>query len=109
MQNLNKTRPNDYLTAMRILFVPVGIIILCWLWLPESPWHHARRGEKEKALKCMKRLYSKVEGYNPEDEYAIIVATIAYEREQLELAGRYREVFKGINAVSMMSGGGGTS
>jgi SP family general alpha glucoside:H+ symporter-like MFS transporter len=28
MQQLNKTRPDDYLLAMRVLWVPIGLMIL---------------------------------------------------------------------------------
>lgn len=100
---MNKKTPLDYLTPLRILFAPVAIIIFCWIWLPESPWFHARRGNKEKALKCMGRLYGKIEGYNAEEEYSIIIATIKHEQESMKVKPRYREVFRGLNLVSQLS------
>jgi len=32
MQQLNKTRPDDYLLAMRVLWVPIGLMILVRLF-----------------------------------------------------------------------------
>ena len=30
MQQINKKYPNDYILAMRIVWAPIGLIILCW-------------------------------------------------------------------------------
>ena len=100
MQQLNKYRPNDYLFAMRILFAPIGFMIFVWLPLPESPWYFARKGEKEKALNSMRRLYGGIPGYNFEEEYAIIANTIAHEADVLFQAPSYKDVFRGVNLVS---------
>ncbi|KAJ5825160.1 hypothetical protein N7474_002298 [Penicillium riverlandense] len=97
MQQLNKTHPDNYLLAMRVIWAPVGLMIIFWMFIPESPWYHARRGNKEKALKCMKQLYGGVKGYNIEEEYGIIARTIAHERAILQDQPRYVDVFKGLN------------
>jgi len=103
MQQLNKNRPNDYLFAMRILFAPIGFMIFVWLPLPESPWYSARKGEKEKALKSMRRLYGGIPGYNFEEEYAIIANTIAHEADVLVQAPSYKDVFRGVNLRRTLS------
>ncbi|KAI5458760.1 hypothetical protein BGZ63DRAFT_432233 [Mariannaea sp. PMI_226] len=97
MQQLNEKHPDNYLLAMRILWAPVGLMIIFWVFVPESPWFHARRGEKEKALKCMKQLYGGVKGYDFEEEYGIIARTIEHEREVLQEQPKYIHVFKGLN------------
>ncbi|OIW26886.1 MFS general substrate transporter [Coniochaeta ligniaria NRRL 30616] len=97
MQQLNQTHPDDYLLAMRILWAPVGLMIIFWAFVPESPWFHARHGNKEKALKAIKQLYGGIKGYNFEEEYGIIVRTIEHEKAQLEESPRYAHVFKGLN------------
>lgn len=100
MQQLNQKYPDNYLLAMRILWAPIGLMIIFWIFVPESPWFHARRGDKEKALKAMKQLYGGVKGYDLEEEYGIIARTIEHEREVLQDAPRYVDVFKGLNLVS---------
>lgn len=100
MQQINKKYPNDYLLAMRVLWAPVALMIVCWVFIPESPWFYARHGNKEKAIKSLKQLYGGVENYDYEEEYGIIVRTIAHERELLQEAPSYRHVFKGLNLVS---------
>lgn len=104
MQQLNKKHPDNYLLAMRIIWAPVALMIVCWVFIPESPWFHARHDNKEKAIKSMKQLYGGVEGFDFEEEYGIIVRTIAHEREALQEAPSYRHVFKGLNLVSGRSG-----
>ena len=100
MQQLNKKHPDNYLLAMRVLWAPMGVMIIVWALVPESPWFHARRGNKDKALKNMRQLYGGVEGYDFEEEYGIIARTIEHERELLEDRQRYTQVFKGLNLVS---------
>ncbi|PON23295.1 hypothetical protein TGAM01_v207822 [Trichoderma gamsii] len=97
MQQLNKKHPDNYLLAMRIIWAPVALMIVCWIFIPESPWFYARHDNKEKAIKSLKQLYGGVEGFDFEEEYGIIVRTIAHEREVLQEAPSYRHVFKGLN------------
>ncbi|UKZ72243.1 uncharacterized protein TrAtP1_013185 [Trichoderma atroviride] len=97
MQQLNKKHPDNYLLAMRIIWAPVALMIVCWVFIPESPWFHARHDNKERAIKSLKQLYGGVEGFDFEEEYGIIVRTIAHEREVLQEAPSYRHVFKGLN------------
>lgn len=102
MQQLNEKHPDDYLIAMRVLWAPIGLMILCWAFIPESPWFHARRGNKEASMKSLKQLYGNVEGYDFEEEYAIIAHTIDHEAVMLEHKPSYADVFRGTNLVSVL-------
>ena len=101
MQQLNKSHPDNYLIAMRIIWGPVALMIVCWALVPESPWFHARQGNKEKALKAMRQLYGGVKGYDFEEEYGIIARTIEHERDVLQEQPSFVHVFKGLNLVSL--------
>jgi hypothetical protein len=105
MQQLNQKHPDNYLLAMRILWAPIGLMIICWVIVPESPWFHARHGNKEKAIKSMQQLYSGVKGYDFEEEYGIIARTIEHEKEILQEMPRYIHIFKGTNLVSAFQSG----
>ena len=100
MQQLNTKHPDDYLLAMRILWAPIGAMIIFWAIIPESPWFYARKGNKEAALKSLRQLYGNVEGYDFEEEYSIIAKTIEHEAIQLAHKPSYLDVFRGINRVS---------
>ncbi|RSH89781.1 hypothetical protein EHS25_001767 [Saitozyma podzolica] len=97
MQQLNEKHPDNYLLAMRILWAPIGFMLLCWAFIPESPWFHARRDNKDAAMKSLKQLFGGVEGYDCEEEYGIITRTIEHENEMLSNQPSYRDVFKGLN------------
>ncbi|KAJ6785288.1 hypothetical protein PWT90_01088 [Aphanocladium album] len=90
MQQLNKTYPDNYLLAMRILWVPVGLMILCWVCIPESPWFHTRYGDKDKAIKCMRQLYGGVPGFDFEEEFksgSYSIAKLALQGISQQLVG----------------------
>ena len=57
MEQINQKYPNDYLLALRIVWAPIGLIILCWAFIPESPWFYAKGGNKEGGLKSLRQLY----------------------------------------------------
>lgn len=99
MQQLNEKHPDNYLLAMRLLWAPIGLMIVCWIFVPESPWFHARRGHKEKAMRSMRQLYGGIEDFDFEEEFGIIERTIQHESEQLNEQPRVIDVFKGLNLV----------
>ena len=100
MQQLNQKHPDNYLLAMRVLWAPIGLMIIFWMFIPESPWFHARRGDKDKAMKSMRQLYGGVDGYDFEEEYGIIARTIEHENQQLQDSPKYIDIFRGLNLVS---------
>lgn len=46
----------------------IGIILIIFLAIPESPWWLASKGKVEKASKVLRRCYGGVEGYNIEQQ-----------------------------------------
>ncbi|TXT10555.1 hypothetical protein VHUM_02060 [Vanrija humicola] len=94
---LNKQHPYNWQLPIRALWGPVGLMLLCFLPLPESPWFHARRGNKEKAFKSMKMLYTGVEGYDLEEEYGIMLRTLEHEREMAAKTIPWLAIFQGAN------------
>ncbi|KAJ6007397.1 hypothetical protein N7540_011373 [Penicillium herquei] len=97
MQQLNKTHPDDYITAVRIIWAPIGLMSFFFIFIPESPWYYIRRGNKEKAMKSLRWLYGNVEGYDFEEEYNIILKTIEHEKEALAEEPKYIHLFQGVN------------
>lgn len=102
MQQLNTKHPDKYLIAMRVLWAPIALMLVCWAFVPESPWFHARRGNKEAAMKSLHHLYGNVKDYDYEEEYQIIARTIDHENELLNRKPTYADVFRGTNRVSVI-------
>ena len=101
MQQINKKYPNDYILAIRVVWAPIGLIIFCWAFIPESPWYHAKRDNKDGALKSLKQLYGNVPGFDYEEEYGIIRSTVLLELVNVDNRPRYRDVFRGTNLVRL--------
>jgi hypothetical protein len=57
---------------------------------------------KEKGMKTLNRLYGKIPGYDAEEEYEILAATIkaeeAWASANKEIA--WQAIFRGVNGVS---------
>jgi SP family general alpha glucoside:H+ symporter-like MFS transporter len=70
------------------------------MFVPESPWFYARKGNQGAVMRSMKQLYGGVKGYDFEEEYGIILRTIEHEKEKLNNHPRYNDVFRGLNLVS---------
>jgi len=60
---------------------------------------------KEKGMKTLNRLYGKIPGYDAEEEYEILAATIkaeeAWAKANKEIA--WQAIFRGVNGVSLFS------
>ncbi|KAJ5377257.1 uncharacterized protein N7496_004666 [Penicillium cataractarum] len=97
MQQLNESHPDNYITAVRIIWAPIGLMIFFFIFVPESPWFYVRRGDKEKAMKSLRWLYGNVEGYDFDEEYNIIAKTIEHEREALAAEPKYIHLIQGVN------------
>lgn len=102
MYQVNKFHPDWYLLPIYIEYGLVALMFICFLIIPETPWFYGRRGDKEAAMKTMRRLYGRVEGYDMEEEWGVIVRSIAHEKTLMEAAKAqsWTQVFKGFNGVS---------
>lgn len=76
-------------------------LIVSYIVLPETPWFYGRKENKEKAFKSMRRLYHNIPEYDYEEEWGVIVRTIAHEKEELAKAKQrdWKEIFTGLNGV----------
>lgn len=102
MNELTLRHPLNWHLPVYAAWGPVGLMLFCFLVIPESPWFFARKGDKAKTLKVLHFLYGNIEGYDYEEEYGIIIKTIEHEREQIRInkASGWTDLFKGTNGVS---------
>ena len=85
LETMNKRFPYDWHKPLYVVWPLAAIMLAAVVVLPESPWFYARRGNKEAACKSLTRLYGNIPGYNVEEEYNVILRTLAYERRALNL------------------------
>ncbi|KAI5928356.1 sugar transporter [Camillea tinctor] len=75
---------------------PPFLIIACW-FAPESPWWFVKKGQREDALKTLRRLVSAPpEHVDPQNTVAMMEHTIQTERD-MDIGGTYLDCFKGTN------------
>ena len=104
IQIVNKKFPYYWQLPVYVLWGPISVVLIIIAVLPESPWYHARRGNREAAIKSLKRLYGGVIGYNCDEEYVIIERTLAHEKRmesQMEVVS-WRNILSGFNRVSSL-------
>ena len=99
LQIANQRSPDFYLLPVYVCWGLAGLMLICIIIVPESPWYHARRGNKDKCLKVMRRLYGNIEAFNYEEEYSIIQRTLDHEIEVLAVqkATAWKDLFVGQN------------
>ena len=101
LQVANKKYPTFYKLPIYVCWGLSGLMLAAILIVPESPWFYARHDNKEGAMKSMKRLYGNIPGFDPEEEYGIILRTLEHERFELVQAGatKYKDIFIGQNRL----------
>lgn len=99
MQTMNKQHPNDYLTPIYTQWAQVGLMLIIYLFLPESPAWCVTRGYTERARKALSKLNGRVEGYNLEHQLEILVLSVEHEKQVAKEQQRehWYAIFRGVD------------
>jgi hypothetical protein len=94
--------PNQVRLYLRLIYTEwifLGLSIIVILVLPESPRHHLRRGNREKAARALRFLNGGIPDYNVEHELAAMEHELVGERELAEAGARasWVDMFKGVD------------
>lgn len=76
------THPLDFRMPIYTQFGMIGIAVLIFLILPETPWWLARKQKLDKARKVLTFMSKGIEGYHVEEELAVILHSIASEEQK---------------------------
>ncbi|KAK1927060.1 hypothetical protein DB88DRAFT_514651 [Papiliotrema laurentii] len=98
-----KWRP---LMASEIVITGTQIFVLMLPFVPESPIFHIRRGNEDKAKKCLLKLYGTAPGYDVDHEYRVILEQMEAERAITQAGGKssFFEIFQGANLRRTIAG-----
>ncbi|WWD16254.1 hypothetical protein CI109_100680 [Kwoniella shandongensis] len=80
LNRLNAKNPLDFRTAIYTQWGMIGLMIIIFFFLPESPWWLTSKGKLGRAAGMLSKYYGHLEGYNVQEEVAIMTATIEEER-----------------------------
>ncbi|KAF2226018.1 MFS transporter [Elsinoe ampelina] len=101
LNRLNATDPLDFRTPIYTQWAMIGVMLIIFLLLPESPWWLAGKGKTEKAAKVVNLVNRDVPGYNAHEVINVMTATI--EEEQYTAKKNAQQgamaVFQGRNFI----------
>lgn len=106
MSLTNKNQPYYWQLPVYVEMGLIGLMGICFLIVPETPWYYGRRGNKEGCFKAMQRLFGNVEEYDKEEEWGIITRSIEHERQMIAESSSmsWSSIFRGTNGVSYWKG-----
>lgn len=101
MQTMNKQHPNEYLTPIYTQWAQIGLMLIIYLFLPESPPWCVTRGYTARAKKALKALNYGVKGYDVDQQLEVLV--MAAEHERAVAIEQKREhwyaIFRGVDGL----------
>lgn len=98
---LNKTHEQDWFVPVYTQWAQIGIMLLIYLFLPESPAWCVGRGNFDRARKELIKLNRGVEGYNVEQQLQALILAAEHEKELAALQKREKwySIFLGVNGL----------
>ncbi|KAF4551087.1 Sugar (and other) transporter-like protein 49 [Elsinoe fawcettii] len=101
LNRLHASAPLDFRTPIYTQWAMIGVMLVIFLLLPESPWWLASKGKTDKAAKILNMVNRDVPGYNAHEVINVMTATI--EEEQYTSKKNSQQgamaVFKGRNFI----------
>jgi hypothetical protein len=108
---MNDNTPMDYLTPIYIEWAMIGIMLVIYVYIPESPYWCATHDHHERGRAIIARLHGGIDGYDVDFHYNLIRRAVEKEKSfQKQIDGdrtgflqelaNVKEVLIGINGVS---------
>jgi len=99
LQVMSTYDPLNFRTPIYTQWGHIGMMLIIYVFLPESPAWLASRDDAERAKKNMRLIYRGVEGFNVDEQYDVLARTIAHERAvAAEMRSeKWYSIFKGTN------------
>ncbi|WWD19903.1 hypothetical protein CI109_104372 [Kwoniella shandongensis] len=99
LQIMYKTQPLNYRTPIYTQWGHIGLMLVIYILLPESPAWYASRGNEVKGKKALQFIYRGVDGFDTDAHYETIVRGIEHEKEVAVQLGRtsWTSIFRGTD------------
>ena len=105
MQTMNRQHPNEYLTPIYTQWAQIGLMLIIYVFLPESPAWCVARGNTARAKKELRKLHRGVEGYDVDHQLEVLV--LAAEHERAVAVEQKREhwyaIFRGVDGLRTLT------
>lgn len=99
LQVLSKVDRDDWLTPVYTQWAQIGLMLLIYLFVPETPAWCASRGYETRAKKSLRILNWKVEDYDEDQQYRLLAMTVEHEMEVARASNsvKWYSIFKGTD------------
>ncbi|RSL46603.1 hypothetical protein CEP53_010268 [Fusarium sp. AF-6] len=81
LQVMVEKDPNDYLTPIYTQWSQIGLMLIIYILVPESPAWLATKGKVEQAKKSLNTIHRGVNGFDVDHQYNLLLINIEHERE----------------------------
>lgn len=107
LREMKATDPYDFRTPIYTQWAMIGVILIIFVLLPESPWWLASKGKVDEASKVLHRCFANVEDFDVDQQIEIMCTTVAIERQQAEQNAELGPwaVFQGRNLIRFIISG----
>ncbi|KAK4119734.1 general substrate transporter [Parathielavia appendiculata] len=99
MQTMNRQHPDEYLTPIYTQWAQIGLMLVIYVFLPESPAWCVTRGDMARAKRELRKLHRGVRGFDLDKQLEIMV--LAAEHEEAVAAEQKRvpwySIFRGVD------------
>ncbi|KAI5197087.1 hypothetical protein AUEXF2481DRAFT_43028 [Aureobasidium subglaciale EXF-2481] len=104
LQTLNRLHPNVWLTPIYTQWAQIGLMLVIYIFLPESPSWCVDRGHFDRAKKQMLKLNYGVVDYDVDHHFDILRCTVEHEKEValLQKSEHWYSIFKGTDGLRTM-------
>ncbi|KAJ4243680.1 hypothetical protein NW757_011107 [Fusarium falciforme] len=101
LQVMSTYDAKNYLTPVYTQWTQIGLMIIIYLLIPESPAWCASRGKAERAKKGLQFIYKGVKDFDVEHQYNLLVLTVDHERTVAaeQRSEKWYAIFKGNNGL----------
>ncbi|KAK8846508.1 hypothetical protein IAR55_005594 [Kwoniella newhampshirensis] len=99
LQVMSTYAPDNFRTPIYTQWAQIGIMLIIYIILPESPMWCASRGLEDRAKKSMRWIYRGVEDFDADQQYETYALTVAHEKAVAAATGREKwyAIFQGSN------------
>ncbi|KAH1940742.1 hypothetical protein KXW57_005514 [Aspergillus fumigatus] len=80
LQHLSRSDPTDYLTPVYTQWAQLGVMLLIYLLVPETPAWCVSAGKLDRATKELLKLHRGVKDYDADHQLQVLVLAIEHER-----------------------------
>jgi hypothetical protein len=80
LQHLSRSDPTDYLTPVYTQWAQLGVMLLVYLLVPETPAWCVSAGKLDRAKKELLKLHRGVKDYDADHQLQVLVLAVEHER-----------------------------